>query len=57
MNVRGQNVIEYVLLLAAVMVLLILFLSPKAQFRKTLETSLFNGTIKQIENASRRIQF
>ena len=56
-NRKGQNVMEYILLVAAVLGVFIVFLSPTGKYKKTLENSLFNGTIKQLESVKNEIKF
>lgn len=57
MNIRGQNVIEYVLLVVSVMIVCILFLGPNGKFKQTLENSLTNLTLNRIDKASAEIKF
>ncbi len=40
MNNRGQNIIEYVLIVAVVIVILIAFLGPTGIFRSTMDDTL-----------------
>lgn len=46
-NNRGQNTIEYVLLIAAVLTVFIYFLAQGGKFQGAIKHSLFDGTIKQ----------
>ena len=53
---KGQNVVEYILLVAAVVVVFILFLGPNGPFKKAVENSLMKGTVTQIQHFSDQIQ-
>ncbi|HOW36074.1 MAG TPA: hypothetical protein PL155_06655 [Candidatus Omnitrophota bacterium] len=46
-NVKGQSTFEYIILLAAVIVLLLVFLSPAGPFKRTVEGTL-NGSVDSI---------
>ena len=54
---RGQNVIEYILLVVAVVVVFIIFLNPQGKYKAAIENKLFDGTVKQLENTRSGIQF
>lgn len=54
---RGQNVIEYILLIVAVLVVFIVFLSPQGVYKRALENTLMNGAVKQIKGFSDQIKF
>ena len=46
---RGQSVFEYIILLAAVIVVLIVFLSPTGPFRYSVE-NILSQTVDQFNN-------
>lgn len=46
-NVNGQSTFEYIILLAAVIVVLLVFLSPGGPFKRTVEGTL-NGSVDSI---------
>ena len=54
---RAQNIVEYVLLVTSVVVLLIIFLTPKSMYKTAVENSLLNGTRHLIEHARDEIKF
>ena len=54
-NNRGQNVIEYILLVAAVLAVFILFFQNGGMFHKTVENSLFDGALKQVKSLNSEI--
>jgi hypothetical protein len=57
MNRKGQNAIEYILLVVAVLTVLIIFLLPQGQYKSAVENSLLNGAIKQMQHAKDEIKF
>ena len=56
-GIRGQSVVEYILLVVAVVTVLIVFLSPQGPYKKSLEKSFFNATINQIKKNTSQIKF
>ena len=54
-NNRGQNAVEYVLLVVAVLTILIIFLSPHGKYKSAVENTLFSGTVNQIQGFSNEI--
>ena len=53
---RAQSTFEYILLVAAVIVVLIVFLNPTGIFRNTVERTL-NGTVNQLNDMVNSINF
>lgn len=53
---RAQSTYEYILLVAAVIVVLIVFLSPQGPFRNAVEKTL-NGTVDQINAMTNSLNF
>ena len=53
---KGQNVIEYILLAVAVLLVCIFFLGKQGPFKKAVENSL-DTTIHRIDKASAEIKF
>lgn len=45
---RAQSIIEYIVLVTAVVMVFIVFLNPNGPFRRTVENLLINGTVDQI---------
>ena len=56
MNDRGQNVIEYILLVAAVVGVFVLLLASNGRFRTAVENNI-NAAIPLIEQGTASIQF
>ncbi len=54
---RGQNVIEYILLVVAVISIFVVFLHPDGPFKKRVERTLYDSTVKHIKGVSSEIQF
>ncbi len=57
MNKKGQNVVEYVLLVAATVIIFIFFLSPYSPFKASVEKNIFNGTVKKMKDVAGEIKF
>ncbi len=57
MNNKGQNVIEYILLVVAVLTVFILFLNPQGSYRQAIDKTVLNGTTTLIENLNNELQF
>ena len=55
-DIKGQNAVEYVLLVVAVLTVLIIFLNPNAKYRASIEHNLFSGSIDQIKGLNKEIQ-
>ena len=55
-NNKGQNAVEYVLLVVAVLTVLIVFLNPHGKYKSAVEHMLFSGTVNQIQGFSNQIQ-
>ncbi len=53
---KGQNVIEYVLLVTAVVSVCFLFLNLQGRFKNSLEKGILEGTVKQVEGARSQIR-
>ena len=53
-NSNGQNVVEYLLLVAGVLIVAILFLGKNGPFHKGIE-GVLNGTVEQINNLQNEI--
>ncbi len=53
---KGQNVIEYVLLVVAVLIVLILFLQKDGSYHNAIKHGLFDGTVNQISVLSNQIK-
>lgn len=56
MDKKGQNVLEYVLLVAMVIVIIIAFIAPGGSFRQALEDVLDDG-VDMIETGTDAINF
>ncbi len=54
---QGQSVIEYILLVVAVVTFMIVFLSPTGGFKKTLDSSFTNAFVRHLNNVNKEIQF
>jgi hypothetical protein len=54
-NKKAQNVVEYVLLVAAVLVICIYFLGPGGPMSQSVNSSL-NSIVNQINNINSQIQ-
>ena len=57
MNSKGQNVIEYILLVVAVLLVCIFFLRKDGAIRYSIENSLNATMVGQIQFISNQIQF
>ena len=55
MNKRGQNIIEYLLLVAAVCVVVIVFLGPTGPFRAALENSFNLVMVTHLTNIAQNV--
>ena len=55
-NKTGQSVIEYLLLVSAVIIVLIIFLNPSSFFRNTVENAL-NSSVNQLEDMANNLPF
>ena len=55
MNKRGQNIIEYLLLVTAVAVVVIVFLSSNGPFRGALENSLNLVMVTHLTNIAQNV--
>lgn len=55
-STKGQSVFEYIILLAAVIIVLLVFLNPTGAFRFTVENVL-NGTVDQLNTMVNAINF
>ena len=53
----GQNVIEYILLVVAVVLIFVAFLHPNGPFKKRMEHTIFDTTVKEIKDASGELKF
>jgi len=56
-NKKAQNVIEYILLIVAVLTVFIFFLGPQGPFKGAVQNSMMKGTVTQIQNFSDQIHF
>ena len=56
MNRKGQNTVEYILLVVAVLLVFIVFLSPQGPYKTTVEKILFNTTVNQLQGLSDEIK-
>jgi hypothetical protein len=56
-NRKGQNTIEYILLVTAVLAVFIIFLNPQGNYKRSVEDAFFNSTLHQVKNASDAITF
>ena len=55
-NPRGQAIIEYILLVTAVLILMIVFLGKNSPFKSKVEGAL-NSTVAQIDSLKNEIDF
>ena len=53
---KGQSVFEYIILIAGVIVVFIVFLNPFGPFRDTVE-NVINGTVDQLNGMVNAIDF
>ena len=53
---RGQSVVEYILLVTAVLILMIVFLGKNGAFKSNVENTL-NSTVDSIDNLRNEIDF
>ena len=56
MNNRGQNVVEYILLITAVVLVFIVLMAPQGRFHKAVETNL-NSLPSAINSLTGEIKF
>jgi uncharacterized protein (UPF0333 family) len=49
MRNKGQNTIEYILLVVAVLSVLIIFLKPQGRYHHAVENAVLNSTVRQME--------
>ena len=56
MNERGQNVLEYILLVAAVIIVFVLLLAPGGRFHQAVNSSI-NAAVPLIDQGTASIQF
>ena len=54
---RGQSSIEYILLVSAVLIVLIVFLNPTGVFTQRIEGGILNKAVEQVNSISNDIQF
>ncbi len=57
MNKRGQNIIEYILVITVVLVLLLIALNPKTGFMKDAVNGIFDAAVDGIETISTSEEF
>jgi uncharacterized protein YoxC len=56
-NMRGQNIVEYILLVVAVLLVFLVILNPQSgTIKKSVETTI-NGTADQISIITSQIKF
>ena len=56
-NKSGQNTIEYILLVVAVLTVLIVFFGQGGTYHKAMENSLLNSTVLQLQHVKDEIKF
>ena len=54
---KGQNIVEYLLLVVAVLAVMILFLKPQGKYKKAVEHIVLNSTNDKIKNLTDEIKF
>lgn len=52
-SVKGQNIVEYILLITAVIVVALAFLGPNGMFQKQMNATLDAGTNGMVDMANR----
>ena len=57
MNNRGQNTVEYLMLVIAVVTVMIAFLAPNGKYQKAMQNAMNESTFKAIEKANAEIVF
>ena len=57
MNDRGQNMVEYLLLVIAVMIVMIALLAPNGAYQQRVANTLESATVGQINKLVNKIQF
>lgn len=57
MNERGQNTVEYLLVVVALMAVMIPFLAPSGVYRNAIQNAMYQSTIVAINQANSQIQF
>jgi uncharacterized protein (UPF0333 family) len=57
MNNNGQNTIEYLLLVVAVVTVMLVFLAPHGKFQKGIENAMNKTTAEAITKADAEITF
>lgn len=56
-NFKAQNIIEYILLVVAVLLVFLVFLNPKSGPMKNSVEKTINGTVNMIDSAANEIKF
>ena len=54
---KGQNTIEYLLLVVAVLAVLIIFLRPQGEYKKAVEHIALNSANEKLHHLSDEIKF
>lgn len=57
MNNRGQNTVEYLLLVVAIMAVMIAFMSPSGTYQNGLENAMNQATVGAINKINTEIKF
>ena len=53
---KGQNIIEYLLLMVSCILIFLVFLTPTGLFRNMVENTM-NGTVNQLEDMANNVVF
>ena len=53
---KGKNVVEYILLVTAVLTVFILFFNPNGRYRAAMEKGLFTDPVNRIQGLSNELQ-
>ena len=56
-DLRGQNTVEYILMVAVVLGVLLVFLKPQGTYHQAMENAVLNGTLKQLQKTADEIKF
>ena len=56
-QIAGQTMIEYILLVTAVVVVLLVFLGPTGRFRSEVERHIVNGAVTMLEKMAAKTSF